>query len=1022
MGAPQAEIADAGRLGARAVGVGRAPQGRTGVKAFFTGMKTLGSRVLDAVTPAGVRVGSKAARADAALGRGLDRAVAALRRGDAEGVAAFRAELLTLRKGERALGRGGIDYDATLQEGLRNRFAAMPERELRSVMSCVLSDTLAEVRSELLDGPPREVLRFNDALVDAGLNEGWTNDEMARPDALRDLSLFESLALDESVRRADTRGSERIDAALEHALGEVGREVAGVQGAVAFLLPTACEAARHAVAELRRDGAIPEEGAHEATVRADAARGFGLVKQRLETMGGETRDMLLRYADSTQLKQLADGTPLADARTPETDAAISAEIPARQTRLTNNLERLVEGLEARAPDAAHADQFVSELRDAVATLRELRGHVATFDLDGARLGALGERLQAYVAAVPAEALALAERTDTEIGSLTVSLRRLGVGHLDEALGGVVAERNAAARGAYSDDFAVFLTSVVNAREGGLPAAMRSLQGGAQNVLDVANALGAGIEGQDHVSPFRAVLLEETVAAYESADLLVALKQMRSAAFGSALQALEDAGMELSYAERTSDLGRELLNHGVFLGMISEQIALELEERGVPVPAEAERVEGGRPSELAQALLRGLGGLQVNNGGRVSFAGSAHEPVSAHDVSLNGSAVRLLDTLARSPFDVADMLEQGFIFNHVLLSTMNQREGVDADQRQHGRELAFQALLANASDAQIANLHDNLNSPEMQTFMGMADVLRFDPAPRADEVMYASARLVASTESFAVLRVLVGEQMTQRALPIGEQAPLEIASREQVPAGYLAAFDQALEHVLKLDTVEEATRDNAVVSESFRTLLSDSYTAPTVGSQRDPAPGGLPGVAGAFSADVGRATMTVTRQGQTVELYERSEQVLPESEKQIRREGAQERLAAFCGGDPALTLGLSRYINQGALASVEAALMMSDMTIPGSELALGMLVREGGRNRFDVHDLGGQRYRIDYSVSWGIKGAQSDTGMVAVDPTQSRLAVRFSATLDMRDPDQPGIEIGDIHHDLHIRRGMRFDVD
>src|SRR5690554_467721 len=161
---------------------------------------------------------------DAAFGRGIDRAVDALRKGGAEGVQTFRDELLTLRKGERALGRGGIDYDATLQQALSNRFSAMPEDSLRKIMITLQSDTLSAVRNELIDGPPREVQAMADALADAGLMSPLSSDALARPDVLRDLSLFESLALDESARRIDARGAENIDAALEHALGAVGQE------------------------------------------------------------------------------------------------------------------------------------------------------------------------------------------------------------------------------------------------------------------------------------------------------------------------------------------------------------------------------------------------------------------------------------------------------------------------------------------------------------------------------------------------------------------------------------------------------------------------------------------------------------------------------------------------------------------------------------------------------------------------------------------------------------------------------
>ena len=427
LGVQQAEVASTGRLGSRAIEAGQAEGARVGSRSsgFFRGIKALASRALDVMTPANVRVQSKAARADAALGRGIDRAVDALRKGGAEGVQSFRDELLVLRKSERTLGRGGVDYDATLQQALSNRFSAMPEAQLRNIMTTLQSDTLATVRNELIDGPPREVQAMADALADAGLVPALAGDALARPDALRDLSLFESLALDESARRIDARGAENIDAALEQALGAVGHEAGGVRGAVAYVLPTACEAARHAVAELRQNGVIAEGGDPGARFKADNAHAFGLVKQRLETMGDATRDLLLRYADSDQLRDLTNGVPIGEARTPHTDAAIAAEIPQRLERLGNTLERQVTALEAGGmPAAQTASAFIKDLGEAVDTLRELQRHVSTLGLDGTRASELAGRLIVHLDRVPASAMKLEDRSNAEIGSLSASLGRL----------------------------------------------------------------------------------------------------------------------------------------------------------------------------------------------------------------------------------------------------------------------------------------------------------------------------------------------------------------------------------------------------------------------------------------------------------------------------------------------------------------------------------------------------------------------------------------------------------------------
>lgn len=1027
LGAQQAEVAGTGRLGTRAVEVGQAQGTRVGSGAggFFRGVKALASRALDVMTPANVRVQSKAARADVTLGRGIDRAVDALHKGGTEGVQTFRDELLTLRKSERALGRGGIDYDATLQQALGNRFSAMPEGPLRKIMTTLQSDTLATVRNELIDGPPREVQALADALADTGLAPALSADARARPDALRDLSLFEALALDESARRIDVRSAENIDAALERALGEIGREAGGVRGAVAYVLPTACEAARHAVTELRRDGVIAEGRNPESRFKADNAHAFGLVKQRLESMESVTRDLLLRYADSEQLHELASGVPIGEARTPHTDAAIAAEIPQRLERLRNTLERQVTALETRGmPAAQTAGAFIEELGEAVDTLRELQRHVSTSGLDGTRAGELAGRLMTYLDRVPARALELEGRTNAEIGSLSASLGRLSVKHMNEAIGAVTTQRGDAVREAYRGDFNAFLAAIADRDEGyaHLPAAIHNLQGAAQRVLDVANELGAGIEGQDHVSPFRSELLEEAVKAHTSENLLAALGQMRSEAYVSSCRVLEDAGAQLSFSSRTEQLGRDLYNQSALLGSIAEQIAMVLEERDVQLPVKPQIREDAVPSFVAQRLLRNLAGLQATDDGRIFFAGSARPEARFDDYSTEASAIRLLDTVARSPFSEAHLLEEGFIFNHVLLSALNENGAIDADQRQGQREATFQQLLADASDLQIANLRDNLESVEMQGLLGAANLVRFDaPQGLSDEQMIAQGRVCASTESLAVLRVMLGAEVVRRGLPASTQPRLDIRSREQVPDKYFVAIDRAVESILKLETVEEARHADEAVSSVFRNALLAMYLEAPTDSQRNPSQSGLPGVAGAFSADLGRATMRVRRGDDAVELYERDGERLSEAEKSEQRELGLERLRAFCEGDEHRMLALSRYMNQAALAPLEGALNISDMKVPGFDVPLGMLIRGGGQILYETEHLGGAQYCIEYAVDWSLRGVQADGDMLALDARNSRLALRFSATFDLSEPDQPAIEVGDVHYDLTIQRGMTFAV-
>lgn len=1028
LGVQQAGVARTGRLGSRAIEAGQAQGARVGSRSggFFRGVKALASRALDVMTPANVRVQSKAARADAAFGRGIDRAVDALRKGGADGVQTFRDELLTLRKGERALGRGGIDYDATLQQALSNRFSAMPEDSLRKIMITLQSDTLSAVRNELIDGPPREVQALADALADAGLMSPLSSDALARPDALRDLSLFESLALDESARRIDARGAENIDAALEQALGAVGQEAGGVRGAVAYVLPTACEAARHAVVELRQNGVIADGGDPVAKFRADNAHAYGLVKQRLETMGEATRDLLLRYADSDQLRELANGVPVGEARTPHTNAAIAAEIPQRLERLGNTLERQVTALEAGGIPAVHtASAFIQELGEAVDTLRALQRHVSTLGLDGTRASELAGRLIVHLDRVPVGAMKLEDRSNTEIGSLSASLGRLSVEHMNEAIAAVTTQRGDEVRETYRGHFNDFLATVTDRNDGyaHLPAAIRGLQDAAQRVLDVANELGAGIEGQDHVAPFRADLLENAVRAHTSEDLLAALGQMRSEAYVSSCRLFEDAGAQFSFSSRTEQLGRDLYNHSALLGSIAEQIAMVLDERGVPVPERPQLRENARPSLEAERLLRALAGLQVTDAGSISFAGCARPQAAFNDYSIEASAIRLLDSVAQSPFSAANLLEEGFIFNHVLLSTMNEEGGIDADQRQGRREATFQQLLENASNLQIANLRDNLESVDMQNLLGAANLVRFDaPHGSSDEQIYAQGRLCASTESLAVLRVMLGEEVARRELPESTQPRLDIRSREQVPENYFVAIDRAVEAILKLETVEEAHHADAALSPMFRETLVAMYHEAPVGSQRDPSEDGLPGVAGAFSADLGRATMRVRRGDEIVELYERGdERNLSEAEKTARREQGVERLRVFCEGDEGRMLALSRYMNQAALMPLEMALNTSDMKVPGFDVPLGMLLRDGGHIGYETEHLGGAQYRIDYVADWSLRGVQTGGDMVALDARNSRLTFRFSATFDLSEPDQPVIEVGDSKYDLTIQRGMTFSV-
>ena len=1025
---------DVGRLGGRTLTLGQAAGARAAATTnggLLSGVKALGARILDAITPAGVRVSSKAARADVALAKGMDRSLQALTRGGSEGVQAFRNELMTLRKGERAMGRGGLDFDATLQTGLKNRLAGLSDQQLQAVMTSLQSSDIGSFRERLIDGPSERDRVLIERLNASGIGPGVPADELTRPDVLRDLSIFESLVLDEAVSRSSAQGADAIDVALNNALKEVGREAEGVRGAVAYVLPTACQAARHTIAELRSTGALPEAPTRQQTESADTDRAFGLVKTRLEAMGGETRAMLLRYADSEQLQQLQRGTPLPGQTTVETDRALTSEISQRSDRLSREFNRGVERLiEGMPPNPGNAAEFVKTLRDTTETLRTLQQHAQVFSLDISHIDETIGQLLSGLDEVNSQMLGLESLENTQIRDLASCMKRLGVAHLDAGIGTVISARNEAARESYKSQCDVFMVSVASRDFTSLPTALQNLQNAAQEVLDIANELGGRIEGADKVSPFRAELLDEALAAYSNEQLLAVSGNMRSDDYVSATNTLQDAGLHLvsSINERSVDLGRTTLDLGLSMGMLDEAIAQTLEQRGQTVTALPQTPD--TPTAAAKSLLRATCGLEPR-GDSFTLTATTLPASSPRDLSVTASASRMLDQVARSPLDPDALLESCFTFNQVFAMSRSELQTVDADERQGGMEQVMLGLLNHANAIQLEGLRDNLASPVFRNLIEGVSLMRFgdrsDVGPVSDEILYAIGRLGAATESLEVLRVLVGEQAQARGLPPARaQLDSRLTSLEQLMPGNRTAIDQALDSITRLDTVTPGSFAAQPVSTGFQTIFSDMFLAPPTGSQFTEAVDGSGlgrGVAEVFVADLGRASMTVEQNGDKQTLFDRSSGMpLPESEIQARKQQAIERLQAFCGDD-AQALALSRYLNQGALAPLAVGLMAPDMTIPGTSLPMANLVRGSENNQvgFDVQKLDGDRYQVEYTVSWSLIGLDGDDGMVPLNPNSSALTMRFSAEINLSDPDTPALLPSPVTFDLDLARGISFEV-
>ena len=1028
VGLQQTESLSSGRLGQRAVAVGNGQGARiaSGSGGFLGGVKALAARVLDAVTPSGVRVQSKAARADAALGRAMDRGVQALMSGK-DGVKAFANELSALRKGEAALGRAGIDLDATLAQGLRNRFAALSDAQLKSVMSCLHSDALQGLRERLIDGPGAEEQALLDALDASGLAPG-VGDDSARLGAVRDLSIFETLALDEALKRTTGRANTGIDTKLEEALAQVGREHEGVKGAVAYVLPTACIAARTAVAELRQIGALPEGATPDETARADEARAFGMVRERLEAMGDETRAVLLRYADSGQLQQLQDGVANLGNKTPLADRAIATEISQRTERLTRTFEAGVARIvDAAPPSPDDASDFVPTLRDTVTTLRDLQQHARVFSLDLTPIDPEIGRLLGALDGVSARGLDLAERSNDEIRDLASSLKRLGVDHLDKPIGEVIAQRNGDARQAYRDRFDEMVAVLGAPSHAGLPAALERLQAAAQHALDVANELGANIEGADKVSPFRSDLLEEAVNAADTEALQGALERMRTPEFASATRLLEDAASHLlgTGDEMATELGRTTFNAMMNLSMFDAAMAEILGNRGAEVP------QPSRPSTTpgadAQALLRELSGVEAHGNGFRLVATQRPQP-PARDFSLEACGTRLLDAVARVPFEPDAMLETGFTFNQVFAAGQSEQGNIDADNRQGARADLLQRLLADASDAQLSNLRDQIHSPLVQNLIGGVDLVYFGdgsgrPVPEAE--LNAIAKLGASTESFKILQIVVDRLAETRGLPAAQfPDSAEIRRGDQITSANRQAIDGAIASIRTLDTVRPVAQTAQAVSPGFNAQFGALLLQPTSGSafaeavDRD---GVSRGVASAFYTDLGRATYTLSDGDQRTPLLARTERMRSEEQIETAKQQAIESLRTFCGGDATHALSLSRYLNQATFAAVEAGLSAEDMVLPTTGEPIFNLVRGETQVAYNLVRQTDTRYQIDFDVSWPLRGIIGENGMTPLHSGSSMLAVGFSMVLDLSDPNAPGLTASAPQYDLRVTPGVTFEV-
>ena len=675
-----------GQLAGRSVTVGVPAEIRAGAHeqaGLVAQAPSLGSRILNALTPSSVRADSKVRQHLHDYSVQLSQTLGTLAcadASDAQGRQKIGSALSALAKAAQPLATQGIAHSSAFQAQVDLRLGNMSQSELTLLRTGLADASLAGIDPTSQEGGILTALMSNASAAQTGRFEA-INAQLAGA-VKKDLSpLVEQLKQFASTGAVGEKFTERYNALSS------------------------------AVEQLAQDFG-PPPGNRQGFKDFQAS----LLKEALQTGVGDTpQDMglLMNLWPADSLEQLVDAQPAfsSDEAIFSIERLITGQIGVRAERFETAVLDFGRALLSHDPAGAAQDAG-GPLHDPQGLAKEITGfqqnlaalveHNQKFDLKmdsriDERLAAVAYHLEELLR--PSN-LNLGELSNRQLVLLRASLQLLGIERANGALTTEADSRCEAAKAAYGQTFASVIAAVQTGDMSATLTVLRTLTERGEAALLAFRTAGEEFDAPNQLTSLRANLLNSTLAnlnldtASHTYDVLA----------GDGFRVLIDGMLDVAKAAlRANDAqGSLFFNASRDLQLLRNSLRLDLASRGVKLPdLTGTTAHGaGSLSKPHQALLQTQYGFKVDPGGIRYVAGLAPpavqdsvaqnvaigatlKPQGYEDTGVTGDFYR---DLGRADFTLRQA-------DNVVVSLVNREgfNGLDVQTKQSRRQSAVDQL-------------------------------------------------------------------------------------------------------------------------------------------------------------------------------------------------------------------------------------------------------------------------------------------------------------------------------------------
>ena len=559
-----------GTFAGRSVAVGLPGAPRAGNQAQtgqITPPPSLGSRLLNALTPSSVRVDSKVRQHLFDYSAQLSKTMGTVASTDVsspKSLQKLQLSLSDLGKAAQPLGTQGVTHNAAFQAQVELRLGQMSQSELTSLRMGLADASLAGVNPATPEGR-----------ILASLTQKASAAQGTR---------FEAI-------------NARLAGGVQQQLAPIVEQLKQLasQGKVSEKFIETHQTLSDAIGQLAE-----EFGPAKSSSKAFKAFQTSLLKEALQSGVGDSdspADMgqLMNLWPADSIKKLVSAEPVFSRPDDmfDIERLVTGQIGVRAERFETALLEFGKALLAHDPgDAASApsgprrnpEGFAKEIVGFQKNLADLVRHNTTFDLTtGSKIDETFAAVRSHLQVLLSPSnLNLGELSTRQFGALRESLQKLDIQEANSALSAESGSRRATAQ----TDYGQALTEVAVAVQGNdLPAMLTALQQinvrGNQALL-AFQATGDDFDGADPLMQLRADLMDDAIAKLSLTDARSAFDALDSVDLRKLTDGMQDIANAALRANEPQ--GKLFFNASTDLQLLRESFKLDLTNRGVALQA------------------------------------------------------------------------------------------------------------------------------------------------------------------------------------------------------------------------------------------------------------------------------------------------------------------------------------------------------------------------------------------------------------------------------------------------------